>query len=78
MFEKLFKKSVVLDRHEHAPYREERERYLAYCDREGYKRSTLRLFARELLWIARKLRLGTSQGSRPRVGSTTTGVRAAP
>jgi len=62
MFEKLFKRSVVLDRHEHAPYREERERYLAYCDREGYKRSTLRLFARELLWIARKLRLDPERG----------------
>jgi integrase/recombinase XerD len=62
MFEKLFNRSSVIDRHEHAPYKEERERYLAHCEREGYKRSTLRLFARELLWIARKVHLDPERG----------------
>ena len=62
MFEKLFNGSEVIDRHERAPCREERERYLEHCEREGYKRSTLRLFARELLWIARKLRLDPERG----------------
>jgi len=62
MFEKLFNGSAVINRHEHAPYREERERYLAYCEREGYRLSTLRLFARELLWIARKVHLDPERG----------------
>jgi integrase/recombinase XerD len=62
MFEKLFKEKVVVNRHEHAPYREERERYLAYCMAQGYTRSTLGLIARELLWVAQKLSIDREHG----------------
>lgn len=57
MFEKLFTKPAVLSRHKNAPYAEERERFLSYCEEEGYTRATLLLMARELLWVARKLML---------------------
>jgi site-specific recombinase XerD len=56
MFERLFKNSAAIARHREAPYVEERERYLSYCAKEGFTHETLLLFARELLWIARKLR----------------------
>jgi integrase/recombinase XerD len=62
MFEKLFKKEVVVNRHEHAPHREERERYLEYCMAQGYTRSTLCLMARELLWVAQKLPINREHG----------------
>lgn len=62
MFEKLFTRSVVLHRHENAPYREERERYLRYCMQQKYTFSTLLQKARELLWIARKLRIDPERG----------------
>jgi site-specific recombinase XerD len=57
MFEKLFKRPAVLARHRDAPYAEERERYLSYCSKEGFTHETLLLMARELLWVARKLRI---------------------
>lgn len=56
MFECLFRRPFDLARHRAAPYAEERERYLAYCHQQGYARTTLQGFARELLWAARKLR----------------------
>lgn len=62
MFEKLFTRSVVLHRHENAPYREERERYLRYCMQQKYTYSTLLQKARELLWIARKLSIDPGRG----------------
>jgi integrase/recombinase XerD len=62
MFEKLFKKPSVLFRHENAPYKEERERYLRHCEQHGYALSTLLLFARELLWVAWKLRIYPERG----------------
>jgi site-specific recombinase XerD len=62
MFKKLFKKPSVLFRHENAPYKEERERYLRHCEQHGYALSTLLLFARELLWVAWKLRIYPEHG----------------
>jgi integrase/recombinase XerD len=57
MLEKLFTEPAVIRRHENAPYREERERYLEHCWQQGYSRATLRVVEGELLWVARKLRL---------------------
>ena len=62
MFEKLFTRRIVLYRHESAPYRKERELYLEYCEQQGYTISTLLHLARELLWIARKLRIDPERG----------------
>lgn len=42
-------------RHRAAPYAEERAHSLPHCAQQGYARATLRLKARELLWVARKL-----------------------
>ena len=55
MFEKLFKNAGTITRHKNAPYAEERERYLAYCEQEGYAQATLKVIAYELLWSAWKL-----------------------
>jgi site-specific recombinase XerD len=57
MFEHLFSHPSVVERHRAAPYAEERERYLTHCAQQGYAHATLRLKARELLWITRKLPL---------------------
>jgi hypothetical protein len=57
MFEELFQRPFVIYRHEHAPYREERERYLRHCKDQGYTLLTLVFFARELLWISQKLHI---------------------
>ena len=57
MFTQLFVRPWVVARHRNAPYVEEREQYLTYCAQRGDTRSTLVLKARELLWIARKLRV---------------------
>ena len=56
MFEHLFSHPSVVARHRAGPYVAERERYLTYCAQQGYAHATLRLKARELLWVARKLR----------------------
>ena len=58
MFEQLFTHPAVVARHRAAPYVEERERYLTYCAQQGYTQATFRLKARELIWVARKLRIG--------------------
>jgi integrase/recombinase XerD len=55
MWEELFSNPSTITHHENAPYREERERYLLDCARQGYTRGTRRGLARELLWIARKV-----------------------
>ncbi len=55
MFETLFPNPEVAARHTSAPYAEERRCYLTYCAQQGYTQATLRLKARELLWVARKL-----------------------
>jgi hypothetical protein len=55
MFEHLFSHPSVVARHRAAPYAEEREHYLTHCAQQGYAHATLRLKARELLWVARKL-----------------------
>jgi site-specific recombinase XerD len=57
MFEKLFSRPTILARQKDAPYAEERERYLLHCEKEGYTRGTLLFIARELLWIARKIKV---------------------
>lgn len=57
MFEQLFTHPAVVARHRAAPYIEERERYLTHCAQQGYTQATLRLKARELIWVARKLRI---------------------
>jgi integrase/recombinase XerD len=57
MFEHLFSHPSTVARHRAAPYAAERERYLTSCAQQGYGHTTLRLKARELLWIARKLRV---------------------
>lgn len=58
MFASLLRRPFDIARHRAAPYAEERERYLAYCHQQGYARTTLQGFARELLWAARKLSAG--------------------
>lgn len=55
MFEQLFKFPSTVAKHESAPYAEEREQYLVHCAQQGYSHSTLMLYARELLWVVRKL-----------------------
>ncbi len=57
MFTQLFVRPSVVARHVGAPYVGERRQYLAYCAQRGDTRSTLVLKARELLWVARKLRV---------------------
>lgn len=56
MFDQLFTQPAVVSRHANAPFAEERVRYLAYCKQRGDTQATLLLKARELLWVARKLR----------------------
>lgn len=55
MFEQLFKFPSTVAKHQSAPYAEEREQYLVHCAQQGYSHATLMLYARELLWVARKL-----------------------
>ena len=55
MFEQLFKFPSTVAKHESAPYAEEREQYLVHCAQQGYSHAALMLYARELLWVARKL-----------------------
>lgn len=57
MFEHLFAHPSVVARHRAAPYVKERECYLTYCAQQGYAHATLRLKARELLWIVQKLQV---------------------
>jgi site-specific recombinase XerD len=61
MFDHLYTKPAVIARHQDAPYREERERYLRHCEQQGFSILTLLLLAKELLWIARKLRICPEQ-----------------
>jgi site-specific recombinase XerD len=56
MFETLFQRPTVIARHQGAPFAEERRRYLVHCAQQGYSHATLLLKARELLWVAHKLR----------------------
>lgn len=55
MFEQLFKRPSVIDRHRNAPYANERASYLTFCAQHGYTNGTLLMNTRELLWVARKL-----------------------
>lgn len=56
MFEKLFKRQLIITRHTQAPYAEERRDYLVHCAQRGYTPRALIYIARELLWIAYKLK----------------------
>jgi integrase/recombinase XerD len=56
MFDQLYQRPSTIARHASAPFAKERARYLEYCKRRGDTAATLALKARELLWIARKLR----------------------
>ena len=62
MWEELFSNPSAIARHENAPYKEERERYLLDCAHEGYTRDTRRGLAKELLWIARKVLIAPEHG----------------
>lgn len=62
MFEQLFASPRVIREHEEAPYRAERERYLEDRLKQGYRLQGLRLYARELLWAARKLVMDPEHG----------------
>ncbi|MFH1744255.1 MAG: tyrosine-type recombinase/integrase [bacterium] len=62
MFKKLFKKPAVLALHRNAPYAKEREIYLTHCAQQGYARLPLRRIARELLYVARTLRILPERG----------------
>lgn len=55
MYEQLFKFPSTVAKHQSAPYAEERVQYLVHCAHQGYSHATLMLYARELLWVARKL-----------------------
>jgi integrase len=55
MFERLFASPRVIREHEEAPYRAERERYLEDRLQRGYRLGGLQLYAREMLWAARRL-----------------------
>lgn len=56
MFEKLFKSSHTVARHESAPYVEERRRFLIHLAQEGYPKCTLMRKAIYVLSVARRLR----------------------
>lgn len=62
MLERLFIRPQILRRHQNAPYREERERYLEYCEQQGYSRSTLIRIEQELLCVAKRVRLDLERG----------------
>lgn len=51
MFDKLFKRPFFITRQQNAPYRQERERFLARCEQQGYSRTSMRHTAWLLLMI---------------------------
>jgi integrase/recombinase XerD len=55
MFDRLFTRSSVVQRHVTAPHAAERARYLQYCELRGDSRSTVLSKAYDLLWISREL-----------------------
>jgi hypothetical protein len=62
MFERLFSSESACRRHRCAPFADERERYLRHCAEQGATRATLRMKAKELLWLARHLGSGAAAG----------------
>jgi integrase/recombinase XerD len=61
MFDQLFETRAAL-RHLNSPLLQERLQYLRYCAGRGYKRSTLRMLAQDLLRIQKILCLTSSSG----------------
>ena len=53
MFEQLFSSESACRRHRDAPLADERQRYLQHCAEQGATHGTLRMKAKELLWLAR-------------------------
>jgi hypothetical protein len=60
MFDQLFECRAALRRHLNSPLLKERLDYLRHCAEQGYKLSTLRKLANDLLRIQKILRLPTS------------------
>jgi site-specific recombinase XerD len=52
MFEKIYSYPWTVARHRNAPLLKERERFLAHCMEQGYKRTAVQQIARSLLIIA--------------------------
>jgi integrase/recombinase XerD len=62
MFQELFSSESARRRHGDAPFAVERDRYLRHCAEQGATRATLRMKAKELLWLAQHLGSGASEG----------------
>jgi integrase/recombinase XerD len=62
MFHQLFSSESVCRRHGDAPFADERKRYLQHCAEQGAPRATLRMKAKELLWLAQHLEADASEG----------------
>src|SRR5215831_627114 len=63
MFDQLFRRRAGVRRHLNSPLLQERLGYLQYCANQGYRLSTLRTLASDLLEIQNLLGLATSSGS---------------
>ena len=55
MFETLFQYPAVVARHRNGPFAEARQRFLKHCASQGFARTTLQRYARELLVIAERI-----------------------
>ena len=62
MFEQLFSSQSACRRHRGAPFADERERYLQHCAEQGATGGTLRMKAKELLWLAQNLESNARDG----------------
>jgi len=60
MFDHLFRRRAAVRRHLNSPLSQERLEYLQYCANQGYRLSTLRTLASDLLEIQNLLGLATS------------------
>jgi site-specific recombinase XerD len=60
MFDQLFRRRAAVRRHLNSPLSQERLEYLQYCAKQGYRVSTLRTLASDLLEIQNLLGLATS------------------
>jgi hypothetical protein len=61
MFEKLYPDARTAARHKEGPLAEDRIAFLADRTSQGYKTSTLRWLAAELLFVAQQLPVGRDQ-----------------
>ena len=60
MFDQLFRRRAAVQRHLNSPLLQERLEYLRHCAEQGYKLTTLRTLAADLLRIQNLLGLATS------------------